>query len=479
MSCLLPLLLLLLLQADATHGATLLHTAVLSGSWPMLQLLLSCVSAHGLSVAAGLSSASGRGLTPLHLLAAAPSAASLLESLLGCRGEAAVLWFESTAQRTSPAQLALAAGRSSLNAMAATALLQLLPGAGAVPAAMPLQAGPVPEVPPLLEQAQLSSTGQYPAPQPCAPSTDKAAGSSAAHAAAEAATQGLVARAAAWKGMAPVPLVLALLMAARASVLAAGQATSWALLADWGAATSVSWLAVAAAGELAGSNANSIIQSSWWQRIAQPCRLVLAPRASSWKLAPCNAPLLVECLAAVGMASALLACIAIINAAVASAGLAVGAAGRPAAPTVSVVHAALDFAWRLGWSAALAAGAMRFGRQEYAAAQRLVLACVLLLVPPAAVTRRLLVTANTFSSWQQLVALALLAGLHVAHTAGGAPRWLLALLASDYMALAVLGAMRHSSLLPPAVLRELLGCMQVLLVRLRLGAWVALKPKAH
>jgi hypothetical protein len=103
----------------------LLHAAALSGSWPTLRLLLRHSPAR-------LAERGPLGLTPLHLLPAAPGAAALLRGLLlACPG-AAMLWFAAPARDgLSPAQHALAAGLGGLNAQAAAALQASDPRAAA------------------------------------------------------------------------------------------------------------------------------------------------------------------------------------------------------------------------------------------------------------------------------------------------------------------------------------------------------------
>jgi hypothetical protein len=92
---------------------------VASGSWPTVQLLLSWSSAYGCRLS--LATPGPLGLTPLHLLVAAPGAAELLQPLVLHHRRAAQLWFSCEAvDGCSPAQHAEIAGRRHLNSIAGT-----------------------------------------------------------------------------------------------------------------------------------------------------------------------------------------------------------------------------------------------------------------------------------------------------------------------------------------------------------------------
>jgi hypothetical protein len=114
------------LQAPSAEGApSLPQAAVLSGSWPTLRSALGWAAAHGIDNGTLLGNPGSGGLSPLQLLAAAPSAEALLAGLLQSCSSAALLWHSSPGGcGSSPAQLAAKAGRGHLNGRAAAALME-------------------------------------------------------------------------------------------------------------------------------------------------------------------------------------------------------------------------------------------------------------------------------------------------------------------------------------------------------------------
>jgi hypothetical protein len=155
---------------------------VASGSWPTLQLLLRWSAAHGGCLP--LDSPGLHGITPLHLLVAAPNAATLMQGLLQHHPEAvASAWHtQLAADGCSPAQHAQQKGRRVLNHLVSAATASV-PGSQEgeeevpapepalapepAPAPEPAAAAPAPrQEPELLEQA---AEPPSPSPQPAHP----------------------------------------------------------------------------------------------------------------------------------------------------------------------------------------------------------------------------------------------------------------------------------------------------------------------
>ncbi len=108
-------------QASNSQAMPLLHCAMASGSWPMVHLLLRWAAAHGHVLA--LDQPGPSGLTPLHILVAVPGGQVVLERLVRCCPQAALLWFTvRAADGYSAAQHAQHSGRAVLNDVAGPVL---------------------------------------------------------------------------------------------------------------------------------------------------------------------------------------------------------------------------------------------------------------------------------------------------------------------------------------------------------------------
>jgi hypothetical protein len=442
------------LQAASVSGTTLVHAALLSGSWPAAEVLLAWLPA-GTRRAALCGRAHG-GITPLHLLPMSPGAAVLLPALLASCPDAALLWFGCGADGgCTPAVLALRAGRGDLNAAALLTLERLMPGAarlvlqqvperpGAGPAP-PGAARPRPHEPLGPPGARLAA-GQpglevaCVAAGPCGGSGG-AAGPRAAEAAPAAPARG------AGRGALPLArLLLAWALPASALGWCAG---GLPLALDWGAcgAAAVLAAAAAAAGEGAALGRQpgrlSALGQAWLRLVpAEACQESLA--VAKWEI---------WLLALVATAATLLDLVASMG----DVGqLAFGSPAAGAAAASSLLQWQ-TYCSRLAWASSLAALTAAVAYQRYARTRRVALPSLLALVA--------LVAGGYVSSMCQPVALLLLLVLHSgpAHRRGQLLPWLLA----ASVAAVALPAMRRGTEMLPAALSTLalLLCAHLLLL---------------
>jgi hypothetical protein len=108
-------------QSTDKCGMTLLHSAVITGQWPLVSVVLRWAMSQRYPLR--LDAPGPHSLTPLHLLAVAPGGEQVLRGLLHCSAAAPLLWFTCQAEDgCSPAQHAQMAGRDLLNRLATVAL---------------------------------------------------------------------------------------------------------------------------------------------------------------------------------------------------------------------------------------------------------------------------------------------------------------------------------------------------------------------
>ncbi len=410
-------------QASADNRqASLMHTAVLSGSWPTLHLLLSWAADQDVEPSHALSLHGPHGLTPLHLLAVARSAERLLPAVLDSCPEAALLWFTSCARGgSSPAQLALAAGAPGLNTLASAALLVLLGGSAREPARL------------IASEITEEAT---PAADPAPAAAEGPAGEAASSSRVEAAAAASPRRRQPWLVGLALGLAALLVLLAEQATAASPTVPGWLLALDRAAGTAAAVLAVAAA-------AGSLRGISWvaglWHLPSR--RQAGEARASALRF-----------IAATALAAALAAYSAALHSAAA-----LGTGLEQPAALAAALQALKHVGWRLGWYAAVAAAAVQCARVSFTTSRLMAAPCLVLVVD---------VAAGVLDSWQQAVLPILLAlALRFARPRGRAGMWVALLLAAD-MAQVLLLALLRGSLVMPAVMRKLslLCCLAALLL---------------